>query len=149
MEHAVNFMVCNPARSVKGDYVEYTVIGIDKVGNFDVLRRYSDFVALRKALTDRYVGLYIPPIPAKKAIGNTTESFVNERCFLLNLFIRQLARCPYLVESEEFEIFVRPSQENLQMQLTLLPNLSPENMLTRIQDYFSFIGNISERQMTE
>ena len=71
MEHAVNFMVCNPARSVKGDYVEYTVIGIDKVGNFDVLRRYSDFVALRKALTERYIGLYIPPIPAKKAIGNT------------------------------------------------------------------------------
>ena len=35
------------------------------------------------------------------------------------------------------------------MQLTLLPNLSPENMLTRIQDYFSFIGNISEKQMTE
>ena len=88
MEHAINFMVCNPARSNRGDFVEYTVIGQDKNGSFEILRRYSDFVALRKALTDRFVGLYVPPIPGKKTLGNLAENFVNERCFLLNLFIR-------------------------------------------------------------
>ena len=65
-------------------------------------------------------------------IGNTDGNFVSERCFLLNLFMRQLARCPYLLDSEEFDIFVHPNQDNLQMELTLLPNLTPENMLHRI-----------------
>ena len=60
-----------------------------------------------------------------------------------------MARCPYLVESEEFYIFVRPSQINLQRELSLLPRLSPENLLTRIQQYFSFIGNISEQAIEE
>lgn len=100
-------------------------------------------------MTDRFIGLYVPPIPGKKTLGNTSQAFVNERCFLLNLFIRQLARCPYLVESEEFEIWVHPSQPDLQLELTLLPNLSPEGNLKRLQEYFSFIGNISDRQMEE
>jgi hypothetical protein len=69
--------------------------------------------------------------------------FIEERCFLLNMFIRQTARCPYLVESEEFYIFVRPTQSNLQREMSLLPRLSPENHLQRIQQYFSFIGNIT------
>ena len=65
------------------------------------------------------------------------------------MFIRQTARCPYLVESEEFSIFVKPSQVNLQRELSLLPRLSPENMLVRIQQYFSFIGNITNEAIED
>jgi len=65
------------------------------------------------------------------------------------MFIRQTARCPYLVESEEFFIFVRPSQVNLQRELSLLPRLSPENLLNRIQAYFSFIGNITREAIEQ
>jgi len=122
----------------------YTVFGHDRQGKFEIFRRYSDFYALRELFVDRWSGLYIPPIPSKRTVGNTKSEFISERCFLLNLFIRQLARCPYLVESEEFNIFVRPQSVNIKRELSFLPRISPENHLNRIQQYFSFMGSISE-----
>ena len=49
----------------------YTVYGILKKERFEVFRRYSDFAILRESLSERFPGLYVPPIPSKKAIGNT------------------------------------------------------------------------------
>jgi sorting nexin-1/2 len=99
--------VTNPITTSK-DFVVYTVIGLIKKEQFEIQRRYSDFAALRAALVERFPGLYVPPVPSKKAIGNTKQSFVEERCFLLNMFIKQLSRCPYLLDSQEFAIFVKP-----------------------------------------
>ena len=90
------------------DHIVYTVVGYDREGKFEIFRRYSDFHCLRELFVDRWAGLYVPPIPSKQTVGKMKNEFVSERCFLLNLFIRQVARCPYLVESEEFNIFVRP-----------------------------------------
>jgi len=66
---------------------------------------------------------------------------------MLNMFIKQLSRCPYLIESQEFSIFVKPTSNVLQRELTLLPYLSPENQLVRIQSYYSFIGGITDSQI--
>ena len=147
MDRAQMFSVCNPQKAKGGDYIQYTVFGFDKLGKFEIFRRYSDFAVLRELFVERWPGLYIPPLPGKRKVGNTKVEFVEERCFLLNMFIRQLARCPYLAESEEFYIFVRPSQVNLQRELALLPRLAPEAHLHRIQAYFSFIGGISDSQI--
>jgi hypothetical protein len=65
-------------------------------------------MVLQESLCERFAGFYVPPIPKKKAIGNKEKSFLDERCFLLNMFMKQLSRCPYLVESQEFSIFVKP-----------------------------------------
>lgn len=66
------------------------------------------------------------------------------------MFIKQLSRCPYLVDSQEFQIFVKPqSQANLQRELSLMPQLSPENQLARIQKYYSFMGAITDQQIAE
>jgi hypothetical protein len=45
--------------------------------------------------------MYVPPIPPKKKMGNTSQEFIEARCFYLNMFFKQLVRCPYLLESEE------------------------------------------------
>lgn len=49
-------------------YILYTVRGADKRGNFEVLRRYKDFAALRASLVARWPGCNIPPLPPKKAV---------------------------------------------------------------------------------
>jgi len=60
-------------------------------------------------------------------------------------------RCPYLFESEEFRLFIRPHLA-LSQALTLLPKLNGEQLLERISRYYSFTGEITEtklqRQMT-
>jgi hypothetical protein len=71
-----------------GDFVCYTVYGVLKRERFEIFRRYSDFDALRESLSERFPGMYIPPIPSKKAIGNKSSVFIEERCFMLNMFIK-------------------------------------------------------------
>lgn len=132
MDRAQMFSVCNPQKAKGADHIQYTVFGFDKLGKFEIFRRYSDFAVLREIFVERWPGLYIPPLPGKRKFGSTKVEFVEERCFLLNMFIRQLARCPYLAESDEFFIFVRPAQVNLQRELALLPRLAPESHLHRI-----------------
>mmetsp|Transcript_7706 Transcript_7706/g.10767 ORF Transcript_7706/g.10767 Transcript_7706/m.10767 type:complete len:87 (+) Transcript_7706:40-300(+) len=51
-------------------FVIYNVKGEDKDGAFDVFRRYSDFHSLQLNLHSRWPGVFVPPIPPKKATGN-------------------------------------------------------------------------------
>ena len=102
LDQVAIWSVINPEKSKHGDFIVYTVLGMDRKGRLELQRRYSDFEVLRAAFVERWPGLYVPPIPQKKNFGNMEPEFVQERCFLLNLFIKQTARCPYLLESEEF-----------------------------------------------
>ena len=70
LDQVAIWSVINPKKSSQGDYIVYTVLGYDRQGKIDIERRYSDFEVLRTAFIDRWPGLYIPPIPHKKKIGN-------------------------------------------------------------------------------
>jgi PX domain len=67
----------------------------------------------------------VPPIPPKKTMDNTDKKLIEERCQMLNLFVKSLVKCPYLYESEEFKLFIRPHIV-LEKALTLLPKLNGE-----------------------
>lgn len=88
MDRAQNFCVCNPEKHKKDDFISYTVLGVDRLGKFEIYRRYSDFWVLREIFVDRWPGLYIPPLPEKVTFGNKKNDFIEERSFLLNMFFR-------------------------------------------------------------
>ena len=46
----------------------YKVCGRDHLGEIDVQRRFREFDQLRKVFYSRFLGLYVPPIPEKKAM---------------------------------------------------------------------------------
>lgn len=46
----------------------YTMRGRDRLGDFEVARRYKEFHLFRDVLVARFPGLYIPPIPKKKIV---------------------------------------------------------------------------------
>jgi len=49
----------------------YNIKGSDRLGSFDVFRRYTDFYELREVLIKKWPGCYVPPIPEKMlASGN-------------------------------------------------------------------------------
>jgi hypothetical protein len=91
----------------KDNVVFYKVVAFDRQGEFNCLRRYSDFEALREAWKKRITGLYFPFLPPKKIFGNTEQSHLEERCFLLEQFLRKVYKIPYLLNSEEFAVFGR------------------------------------------
>ena len=71
----------------RSGHTTYKIQGTDKSGEFDIVRRYREFFALRNSLRRRWVGFYVPGIPPKKPIGNKDEITVNERWYLLNKFL--------------------------------------------------------------
>lgn len=99
------------------------MIGVDANGPFEIRRRYKEFNLLRTVLFQRYPGLYVPPIPSKKTM-NKNQQFIEERCFYLNMFIKQVVRCPYIFLSDEFKVFVRPPLQDVDKGLTYLPKMN-------------------------
>lgn len=83
----------------------------------------------------------MPPIPDKKTFNNAEAEFVEERCFFLNMFFKQLVRCPYLFDSEELKIFIRPPND-VERNLTLLPKPNNQRILDRILPFYSIMGDI-------
>lgn len=81
-----------------GKHHVYKIRGRDYLGELEVLRRFREFDTLRKVLYSRFLGLYVPPIPEKKAMGKTEGMFVEERQFFLDRFVKEISQLPYLYE---------------------------------------------------
>lgn len=96
---------------------EYRLLGTDPKTKkiFDVMRRYPHFLLLRVNFILRFPGMYIPPLPKKQTI-DSQEKIANLRKFFLNRFVKQISMCPYLLESQEFQVFLKP-QVNLEVEL--------------------------------
>jgi len=89
-------------------------------GSFSVRRRYRDFDLLRKRLTQRWQGIYIPPISGKRSEDNFMHVFkmfgndeaaevkyAENRKRFLRYFCQGIAIRPYLYYCDLFQIFLR------------------------------------------
>lgn len=122
---------------VKGSHVSYTVKGIDNDGSFEGSRRYNDFFHFRNALVTRWPGVYFPPIPPKKKVGNKEHKFLEERRYFLERFLRKLAKLDFILESEEFKIFSRLNGD-IEKSIVRLPTLTHDLLLDRFRNSFKF-----------
>jgi hypothetical protein len=102
---AAAFVVEDP--QMKGSVVMYTVKGADAEGEFTVMRRFNDFLALRASLITSWPGCYIPFLPEKTMGKSMGKKEIEERRELLQRFLRELAAFDYIINSSEFKIFSR------------------------------------------
>ena len=86
----------------------YRIKGYDTLGEIDVTRRYKEFFLFRQILFQRYPGLFIPPVPEKKATGNKEDNFLVERRYFLDQFLRTICATYYLTRTPEIQVFLRP-----------------------------------------
>ena len=86
----------------------YKVAGKDSKGSFEGNRRYNEFFLLRQVMIVNWPGVFIPSTPSKKLVGNKDVKFIVERRYFLERFILQLSKIGFLVESHEFQTFMRP-----------------------------------------
>lgn len=80
-------------------YVVYHIVGEDKNGKIDVMRRFNEFYKMRVALVKRFPGCFIPSIP-DKSISIVDNEIVNKRQRYLNDFVRKITKLPHLYNSE-------------------------------------------------
>ena len=123
-----------------GSHIVYHVQGVDKQGPWEGVRRYNHFYCLHEALVKRWPGLLIPKIPSKKAIGNKEVKFIYERKYYLERFLRKCARYDFIINSEEFKIFARPSGD-IEKLLDRLPRVPTGSMIERTRE----VTNVNER----
>ena len=130
----------NPQKIEKtlSSYISYTLKGTDITEKLD--RRYSDFFSLYEKLLQRWPGIYIPPIPPKKLIGNMDPFVIKTRLRLLNRFCLNLSNIKYLYESEESNIF-RKNISDVGIVINKLPELSLCDILTRMKEAFPEYNN--------
>ena len=110
--------------------------GIDNDGKFEGSRRYTDFYMLREAFVARWPGIYFPPIPPKKPMGNKDMKFIEERRFFLERFLRKLANNDFILISEEFKIFSRLGRD-IKKSINNLPKVTPFIILERLKNNFN------------
>lgn len=52
-----------------------------------------------------------------------------------------MVRCPYLYNSDELKLFIRPHQD-IDRSLALLPKLSSSKLFEKVSPYYSLLGDI-------
>ncbi|KAI8373172.1 uncharacterized protein BYT42DRAFT_579445 [Radiomyces spectabilis] len=86
-----------------------------RIGGMETYRRYSEFEALRNALTRLYPAIIIPPIPEKHSIVDYSllqtrmkkdADVVEKRKRMLQAFLNRLARHPELGHNHTFHQFL-------------------------------------------
>lgn len=140
-----SFSVSDP---IKGAHVTYTVRGYDEDGPFEGAKRYNDFFNLRAALLTRWPGVYVPPIPPKKAIGNKDDKFVEERKHFLERFLLLISKIDHIIKSDEFRLFSRPSGE-IDKAVQMLPSITPDFLLDRYKTHLQLSEVISPADLKE
>lgn len=66
-------------------------------------------------------------------MGKTEDLLVEERMFFLDRFMRQISELPYLYESEELQVFLRPTIPDVIKALETMPRLSTDDLLARFR----------------
>jgi hypothetical protein len=107
-----------------GGHTEYKIKGSNIDGDFDANRRFKEFYTLRNVLTNNWPGFFIPAMPPKVKIGKMEEIIIQERCYLFNRFMKDISDIPYLWESTEVKMFIKPSMSvNQAMSMIVVPTV--------------------------
>jgi len=102
-----SFSVSTPTE--QGGTTFYNVKGTDAQGPWEANKRYSEFDTLYTVLVKRWPCIPIPQLPPKKAMGGKDTTFLQDRMFYLQRWLRKTARFSFLIDSVEFTAFSRPS----------------------------------------
>lgn len=117
------------------NYVTYTLAG-RSINQDHLIRRFSDFFALREKLVERWPGVFIPSIPPKKAVGNLDPKNVDHRMRLLNDFCYKLSQYPFLMNSEEVQLF-QSATGDCGKSISALSKMSYADILQKYQSTFT------------
>lgn len=64
--------------------------------------------------------------------GNKGDKFVEDRCYFLDRFMKQMSKYSFLLNSDTFKVFARPSGE-VEKVLNMHPKPNPESMIERFK----------------
>lgn len=135
--------VCEPRLIKENDkqYIQYKLIVRGKKN--PIYKTYSDFYEFQKKLTNDMPGLYIPCLPEKILIDNPTNDLLIKRKNLLNNFCSKIQNFKYIINSEEFEYFLKENKNNNNSEI-VSSKLNINEIFIKYQKYFKTFNNNKE-----
>lgn len=94
----------------KRKFMSYEVL--TPLMNWNVQRRYSDFLWMRNMIVVTCPGSYVPPLPPRKIVGNFSVKFIRKRHKFLEDFLKGVLRDPYLRSSQDLVVFLKEDNNN-------------------------------------
>lgn len=137
----------NSSEGIIGSHTQYKLKGKDHEGEFDFNRRYKEFYALRNLLTKNWPGFFIPAIPPKVKIGKMEDNIIQERCYLFNRFMKDVSEIPYLWESDEVKVFLRPNM-SVSQAMSLVPAPRVEDLYEKILKVTKIDPNVDDSKVS-
>lgn len=125
-------------------YHVYVIKGNDNQGFIDVQRRYNDFFLIRRLMTQKWPGCYIPPLPPKDVLKKMDPYFVAARKSALEVFLRKVADLPYLHYSSEYQVFLRSTGASMEQALKGYSIINYDDMIQRFAVNFQELAMIQQ-----
>ncbi|KAL0736483.1 hypothetical protein Bca4012_012693 [Brassica carinata] len=142
-------------------YISYRVITKTNLPEYQgpekiVIRRYSDFVWLRDRLSEKYKGVFVPPLPEKSAVESIvwkicylekfrfSAEFIEMRRAALDIFVNRIASHPELQQSEDLRTFLQADEETMErfrFQETGIFNKKPADFMQMFRDVQSKVSD--------
>ncbi|POS88143.1 Vps5-domain-containing protein [Erysiphe pulchra] len=83
---------------------------------FEVTRRYKDFLWLYNSLHANNPGIVVPPPPEKQAVGRFEQNFVESRRAALERMLNKIAAHPALQHDADLKIFLESESFNMDVK---------------------------------
>ncbi len=84
--------------------------------DFEVSRRYRDFLWLYGQLHSNNAGVVVPPPPEKQAVGRFESGFVESRRAALERMLNRIAAHPVLQHDGDLKLFLESDSFNVDMR---------------------------------
>jgi hypothetical protein len=96
-------------------HIGYTAKRKDKNGEGAFTRRYTEYIALRKKLSELWPGVFLPVMPSKTLLGASEEQVIRSRIKYIHHFWRKVSFHERLYYSEEVALFM---DDNVNVEAT-------------------------------
>ncbi|KAL7096575.1 hypothetical protein ACP275_10G086800 [Erythranthe tilingii] len=146
--------VSDPAKMGTGvqSYISYKVITKTNLPEYEgpekiVIRRYSDFIWLRDRISEKYKGVFIPPLPEKSTVEKFRFSaeFIEMRRQALDVFVNRIASHHELQQSEDLRIFLQADEQTMERarsQETGIFKKKPTDLMQIFKDVQSRVSDV-------
>lgn len=106
-------------------FTVYIIQMSNERGTITILKRYRQLLALHHALVTVYGEAALPPFPAKRLIGNTSESFLQKRSRELNAYLDGIVNLKDVLQVPQVRSFLTTTV-SAKNEDELVPQFAPQ-----------------------
>eukprot|EP00744_Colponema_vietnamica_P005995 GILI01008733.1.p1 GENE.GILI01008733.1~~GILI01008733.1.p1 ORF type:complete len:550 (-),score=211.34 GILI01008733.1:223-1770(-) len=109
---------------------------------FSVVRRFKDFEWLQAELTEKFPGVFVPPLPEKQlVVGRFSQEFIESRRRLLEKFLMRVSQHEDLRFSSDLKSFLEASDQQFEGFKQARKRSDSKGLMSMFSDLSAAVSN--------